>query len=159
MPVRAIKVLIGANDSPISKNPEPLNVLDSCLEITKSDRTFRMYTAIALKPLNLSLMQWLLLSCVNCEPDKGVSHVYLSRKLGISGPQVTVLITYLIKLRMLRQSASRYDMRKQTVTITTKGQTILDDADDRVAVVLKKYWKKIPDNYLVIYKRVLTTLG
>ncbi len=159
MPARVINVVVGGKEPPLIGISKKRSPFESCLSLTRSDRAFRLCVSGALKPLKLSVMHWLLLGCVNQGADDGASHSILAKKLGVSAPQITVLVTFLIKNRLIKQKTSRLDQRQRRVYLTIKGQTIVEDADSFVATALTEFWRTVPESYLSFYERVSYHLG
>ncbi|MBI3624318.1 MarR family transcriptional regulator [Candidatus Saccharibacteria bacterium] len=151
--------MVGGRETLPTTQLSPPLAFQICLDLTRADRNLRATIAAALKPLNLNLMQWLLLGVVETAGDKGMSISAVARTLGVSQSQITILGHQLTATHLLRQKTQRADRRSRHLWLTIKSRAILDDAEAAVSKALKKSYKSAPTNHLVFYHRVLKTIA
>jgi DNA-binding MarR family transcriptional regulator len=97
------------------------------------------------------MMEWLLLGVVGEGPDNGMSLSDIAKRLDVSQPQVTALMTKVSKQRLVRQKVQRHDRRSRHVVLSTRGQRMLDLIEDAIATRLKEWLADVPREQLKHY--------
>lgn len=160
MPTKNIKVIIGGSEAPVTKKSVQTSALRTCLMLTKVDRSLRGLVTKQLKPFKLTMTQWLLLGIVATADDFGISVGDTARTLGITLSQVTTTSSQLVIARLLRQKRTqRRDHRSRHLLLTARGRALLDDAQSAVDKALTGWFKSVPANQLVFYRRVSEQLA
>ena len=157
---KTIPVLVGGQETPTkASEPIQLSAFEMSVAMSRADRHIRTLISQQLKPLKLSLMQWLVLGTVVITTEESIAMGAVAQLLGISLSQVTSLSNYLLDMRMLRQKTDRTDHRSRRLQATTRGRAIHYDAESAINVALQQWLQPIPANYLVFYNRVLQTMA
>lgn len=120
-----------------------------------SDRGVRGFVAAQLEPMNITLMEWLLLGIVSAGPTSGVTMSHIAHELGVTLPQVTALVNKLIPLKYIRQKSDARDRRSRRVTLTARGEVVLEDATKALDAAQDELFADIPTSDREAYVRVL----
>lgn len=138
---------------------ESPTVFELCLWQSRSDRSLRMVVGRELKSKGLTMMEWLLLSCVDLAGNSGLSMSGIASALDVTLPQVTALITTLVKQRFVRQKTQRSDRRSRHVLITAKGRLTLNDANAKITAIVTKWLDGLSEEQLANYTETLEYLA
>lgn len=106
-----------------------MNIYELCLLHARSDRALRGSIATRLETLNITMMEWLLLGVIKRGNGKGMSMSDIAQSLHVTLPQVTALVNKLLPLRLIKQKSANVDRRSRLVSLTSKGELILEEAD------------------------------
>lgn len=106
-----------------------MNMYELCLLHARSDRALRGSIATRLETLNITMMEWLLLGVIKRGNGKGMSMSDIAQSLHVTLPQVTALVNKLLPLRLIKQKSANVDRRSRLVSLTSKGELILEEAD------------------------------
>jgi DNA-binding MarR family transcriptional regulator len=128
-----------------------ISMYQACLLHSRADRVLRSLVAGQLEALKVTMMEWLLLGVVGEGPDNGMSLSDIAKRLDVSQPQVTALMTKVSKQRLVRQKVQRHDRRSRHVVLSTRGQRMLDLIEDAIATRLKEWLADVPREQLKHY--------
>lgn len=70
---------------------------------------------------DLTLPQWMALSCIGHEGKTGITHSELSQRLMLSKAPITAIVDRLENAKMVRRMADKNDRRVSRVVITARG--------------------------------------
>ncbi len=155
MPTKTIKVVIGGNEAPVTQKLVRPSAFQTCLMLTKVDRSLRGLVTKQLKPFKLTMTQWLLLGVVASADTSGISISNTAKSLNVTMSQVTGISTQLVTAHLLRQKRTqRSDHRSRYLLLTARGRVILEDVEESVNKALIYWFQAIPENQLVFYRRV-----
>lgn len=135
-----------------------MTMYEICLLHARTDRALRTVVAKQLDEFKVTMMEWLLLGVVCGGPEKGLSMSTIAATLDVTLPQVTALVTNLIKLRLVKQKTQSHDRRSRHVVATNRGRILLGDMEQAIAGAMEEWLKDIPkdqlDNYFDTIKRL-----
>lgn len=124
----------------------------------QSDRALRALVAERLSDMNITMMEWLLLGVVSAGRTSGLTMSEIADALRVTLPQVTALVNKLLPLKLIKQKSAATDRRSRVVTITSKGQLVLEDANKTLDSVLDEWFNGISteqrNTYLAVLKKL-----
>ncbi len=135
------------------------NMYELCLMHARADRAMRSVVASQLDPQALTMMEWLALGVISNAPKEGYSMSQVARALDVTLPQVTALVTTLIKMKLVKQKVLVTDRRGRQVIVTPRGARVLTKLEERIAVVMRGWSKAIPRDQLAIYMHTVSQLS
>lgn len=141
------------------KQSEPINMYEACLLHARADRAMRGVVAHQLEGFKVTMMEWLLLGVVCAGPDKGLSMSGVAKELDVTLPQVTALVTSLVKLRLVKQKTQSHDRRSRHVIATQRGRLMLLDMETQIAKAMREWLEDIPQDELDTYFHVVRHLA
>ena len=124
---------------------------EACLLHARADRALRLVVAKQLERFKITMMEWLLLGVVCGSSDKGLSMSNIAAALDVTLPQVTALVSNLVKHRYVKQKTQAHDRRSRHVTATTRGKVLLGDVEDHINNAMKEWLEGIPKEQLLAY--------
>lgn len=136
-----------------------MNMYEYGLLHAKSDREIRNFVAAKLEPMNITLMEWLLLGIVSTGPASGVTMSHIAGELNVTLPQVTALVNKLVPLKYIKQRSDKQDRRSRRVTLTAKGEVILEDGTKALNTAQAEFFAGITDSDRAAYERVITSFA
>jgi DNA-binding MarR family transcriptional regulator len=83
----------------------------------------------------------------------------VARALDVTLPQVTALVTVLIKIKLIKQKVLATDRRGRQVIITPKGNRVLVKLEERIAVAMRAWSQDIPADQLRAYMITVALLS
>ena len=128
-----------------------MTMYEICLLHARTDRALRTVVAKQLDSFKVTMMEWLLLGVVCGGPDKGLSMSTIAATLDVTLPQVTALVTNLVKLRLVKQKTQTHDRRSRHVVPTNRGRILLGDMEQAIAQAMEEWLKDIPREHLETY--------
>jgi DNA-binding MarR family transcriptional regulator len=128
-----------------------MTMYELCLLHARTDRALRTVVAKQLDVFKVTMMEWLLLGVVCGGPDKGLSMSTIATTLDVTLPQVTALVTKLVKLRLVKQKTQSYDRRSRHVVATNKGRILLGDMEQAIAQAMEVWLGEVPRDQLKVY--------
>lgn len=140
-------------------NFELPNMFELCLMHARADRTMREVVAKQLSPFDITMMEWLVLGVVSQAPKNGFSMTQVAKILDVTLPQVTALVTTLIKLKLIKQTILPEDRRGRQVNIAPKGARLLDKLEGHVAEAMRGWSRDIPRDQLYAYMLTVSQLS
>jgi DNA-binding MarR family transcriptional regulator len=136
-----------------------MTMYEICLLHARTDRALRTVVANQLDEFKVTMMEWLLLGVVCGGPEKGLSMSTIAATLDVTLPQVTALVTNLIKLRLVKQKTQAHDRRSRHVVATNRGRILLGDMEQAIARAMEEWLKDIPKDQLDIYFKTIKQLS
>lgn len=132
-----------------------------CLLHAQSDRALRAMIAERLNGMNITMMEWLLLGVVSQGKSTGLTMSEIAEALHVTLPQVTALVNKLLPLKLIKQKSASTDRRSRVVTITSKGQLTLDDANSTLDKAKDEWFEGLAveqrDSYAEVLRRFATS--
>lgn len=136
-----------------------MNVSQIILLHSRADRLMRSLVDECIDEYDLTLMEWLLLSVVQGGPKEGLSMSAVSRELDVTLPQVTALMTSVVKKKLIKLKTQRKDRRSRHALLTNKGEQTLANVENRVESALKKWFAEMDNNEVDAYTQTLQKLA
>ena len=136
-----------------------MNMYDLCLLHARSDRVLRGIIASKLEKLNITMMEWLLLGVVHNGSPKGVSMSDIAQSLHVTLPQVTALVNKLLPPKLVKQKSANSDRRSRLVSLTSKGELVLDEAQNLIESAHKDLFNGLESNDIDGYTKTLTKIS
>jgi DNA-binding MarR family transcriptional regulator len=130
-----------------------------CLLHAQSDRALRALIADRLNGMNITMMEWLLLGVVANGKSSGLTMSEIAEALHVTLPQVTALVNKLLPLKLIKQKSASTDRRSRVVTITSKGQLTLDDANKTLDKAMEEWFDGLSTDQRTSYSAVLKQLA
>lgn len=130
-----------------------------CLLHAQSDRALRALIAERLSGMNITMMEWLLLGVVAHGKSTGLTMSEIAEALHVTLPQVTALVNKLLPLKLIKQKSASTDRRSRVVTITSKGQLTLDDANTTLDKAMEEWFDGLSTEQRTSYSAVLKQLA
>ena len=124
----------------------------------RADRSMRVMVANQVESQRLTMMEWLTLGVISSGLRSGLSMSKVAVDLGVSLPQVTVLVSSLIELKFVKQQILASDHRGRQVHVTLKGKRVLNKLESAVAKTIRIRTKEIPSNRLQAYIQTVEQL-
>ncbi len=143
----------------MSKEFEQFTMYEACLLHARADRALRTVVSSKLEGLNITMMEWLLLGIVVNGPEKGLSMSSVAHSLNVTLPQVTALVSNLVKQKLVRQKTQSYDRRSRHVMASPKGKALLEQIEISVGDAIKEWLKDIPETQLLAYMETVKHLA
>jgi DNA-binding MarR family transcriptional regulator len=132
-----------------------------CLLHAQSDRALRALIAERLNGMNVTMMEWLLLGVVANGKNNGLTMSEIAEALRVTLPQVTALVNKLLPLKLIKQKSASTDRRSRIVTMTSKGQLVLDEANATLDKAMNEWFDGLTtdqrDSYSMVLKRLATS--
>lgn len=136
-----------------------MTMYELCLMHARTDRGLRTVVAKQLDEFKVTMMEWLLLGVVVGGPEKGLSMSTVATTLDVTLPQVTALVTNLVKLRLVKQKTQTHDRRSRHVVATNKGKILLGDMEQAIALAMEEWLKDVPREQLAVYLQTVKQLA
>lgn len=140
---------------------ERMKMYEICLLHAQSDRALRAMIAEKLNGMNITMMEWLLLGVVTSGKSSGLTMSEIAEALHVTLPQVTALVNKLLPLKLIKQKSASTDRRSRVVTITSKGQLTLDDANKTLDKAMEEWFDGLnseqQESYTAVLKRLATS--
>lgn len=130
-----------------------------CLMHARADREMRVVVSRQLETQNLTMMEWLALGVISNAPHEGFSMSQVARALDVTLPQVTALVTVLIKMKLIKQKVLATDRRGRQVIITSRGERMLIKLEDKITMVMRGWTQDIPVKQLKAYMLTIAQLS
>ena len=138
-----------------------MKMYEICLLHAQSDRALRAMIAEQLSSMNITMMEWLLLGVVSSGKTSGLTMSEIADSLHVTLPQVTALVNKLLPLKLIKQKSASNDRRSRVVTITSKGQLTLDDANTALDKAMDEWFDGLNpeqrESYVAVLKRLATS--
>lgn len=132
-----------------------MDMYEICLLHARSDRAMRALIAERLEGLNITMMEWLLLGVVSGGKGQGLTMSEIANTLQVTLPQVTALVNKLLPLKLIKQKSASNDRRSRLVTVTSKGQLALDDANKALNTAMGTWLDGVSKEQLSSYMATL----
>ena len=136
-----------------------MNMYEICLLHARSDRVLRSKIATLLAESQITMMEWLLIGVVSAGPAKGSTMSDIAKSLHVTLPQVTALVNKLLPLKLVKQKSASGDRRSRLVSLTSKGQLVLDENMNTMDDAQQSLFGGASDQELDSYAQVLTRLS
>jgi len=138
-----------------------LTMYDACLLHSRADRVLRGLVANHLEKFTLTRMDWLVLATAGhqAKSEKGHTMTELSELLDIRLSQLTALVSKLQAASLLSQKTARHDRRTRYVSITAKGQGMLDKIEYSMRSAFREWLADIPHDQLSVYMATVEQLA
>ncbi len=136
-----------------------MDMYEVALWHAQSDRALRALVAEQLSSMQITMMEWLLLGVVAQGKSSGMTMSQIAEALHVTLPQVTALVNKLLPLKLIKQKAASTDRRSRVVTMTSKGQLVLDDANKAMNVAQSKWFDGIAADQQGAFVAVLKKLS
>lgn len=143
----------------MSQDLEQITMYEACLQHARADRALRTVVASQLEGLKITMMEWLLLGIVADGPEKGLSMSSVAQSLDVTLPQVTALVSNLVKQKLVKQKTQSYDRRSRHVIATAKGRALLDQVEASVGTAMREWLQDIPKSQLTAYMDTVKQLS
>jgi DNA-binding MarR family transcriptional regulator len=132
-----------------------------CLLHAQSDRALRAMIAERLSDKSITMMEWLLLGVVAGGKTSGLTMSDIAEALHVTLPQVTALVNKLLPLKLIKQKSANNDRRSRVVTMTSKGQLTLDEANAALDNAMGEWFDGLSteqrESYSAVLKRLATS--
>ncbi|MES2971361.1 MAG: MarR family transcriptional regulator [Patescibacteria group bacterium] len=135
------------------------SMYDLCLMHARADRAMRVVVSEQLEPYNITMMEWLALGVVSGGPKRGLSMTRVASTLNVTLPQVTALITSLVKWKLIKQRVLDTDRRGRQVIVTLKGKRALGKIESDIAKAMREWSSDIPKEQLRDYILTVSQLA
>lgn len=135
------------------------SMYELCLMHARADRAMRAVVSEQLEPYHITMMEWLALGVVAGGPKSGLSMTRVASVLDVTLPQVTALITGLVKLKLIKQRVLDTDRRGRQVIITLKGKRTLGKLEGDITRAMREWSKDIPREQLRSYILTVSQLA
>lgn len=135
------------------------SMYELCLMHARADRAMRSVVGKPLELHALTMMEWLALGVISNAPREGFSMSQVAKALDVTLPQVTALVTTLIKIKLIKQRVLPTDRRGRQVIITPKGTRTLIRLEEQIAVVMRTWSEDIPREQLRAYMLTVAQLS
>ena len=132
-----------------------MNMYEICLLHARSDRAMRAIIAQRLESLGITMMEWLLIGVVSAGKGQGLTMSEIAGTLQVTLPQVTALVNKLLPLKLIKQKSASTDRRSRMVTVTSKGQLALDDANTALDTAMQSWLDGVSTEQLKMYTATL----
>jgi DNA-binding MarR family transcriptional regulator len=136
-----------------------MNMYEICLLHARSDRALRAKVAGLLDSSKITMMEWLLLGVVAGAPSKGMTMSEIAQSLHVTLPQVTALVNKLLPLKLVRQKSASNDRRSRLVSLTSKGELVLDENKKLLEAARRDIFGNASDDEVAAYIKVLTNVS
>ena len=108
------------------------------------------------------MMEWLLLGVVAGSKSSGLTMSDIAEALHVTLPQVTALVNKLLPLKLIKQKSASNDRRSRVVTITSKGQLTLEEANEALDKAMDEWFGGLSneqrESYSTVLKRLATSV-
>ena len=104
---------------------------------------------------DVTMMEWLLLGVVSRGKSSGLTMSEIANTLQVTLPQVTALVNKLLPLKLIKQKSANNDRRSRVVTVTSKGQLALEDANKALDTAMNQLLGTVPKEQLQVYLSTL----
>lgn len=132
-------------------NANLVTMYENYLHHSRTNSAIRLMVSTCLNTYRITLMEWLLLGTVNFGPPHGLNMSSLARALEVTMPQVTVLKSHLLELKLVKQRADKHDRRNQYLLITGKGKSLLEKIEDNMSEAMNSWLQDVPGEQLRNY--------
>jgi DNA-binding MarR family transcriptional regulator len=110
---------------------------------------------------SITMMEWLLLGVVAGGKTSGLTMSDIAEALHVTLPQVTALVNKLLPLKLIKQKSANNDRRSRVVTMTSKGQLTLDEANAALDNAMGEWFDGLSteqrESYSAVLKRLATS--
>lgn len=136
-----------------------MNMYELCLLHARSDRAMRGSIAARLEKLNITMMEWLLLGVIEKGGSKGMSMSDIAHSLHVTLPQVTALVNKLLPHKLVRQKSANADRRSRLVSLTNKGELVLEEAHKLLEPARQDMFATLADEDVNAYIKALMKIS
>ncbi len=136
-----------------------LTMYQACLLHSRADRTLRGVVTSHLEQFKITRMEWLLLAAIVESDSKALSMTDLAQILSVSLPQVTALVTNLLKDGLVKQREAKHDRRSRFVSASAKGRTLISKIEMSMRNTLREWLADIPRPQLEVYMLTVKQLA
>lgn len=136
-----------------------VKMYEACLMYVNADRVLRGIIEEQLRDFDMSLTDWLMLGVIDGGPTSGITLSDIAVALGVSQPQVTMLMANAIQLGLVRQRVGKKDRRSRTAVLTVKGKRLLDSIEEKVKDFMKVWLSEIPSQQLMAYSQSVVRIA
>ncbi|MDZ7744871.1 MAG: MarR family transcriptional regulator [Candidatus Saccharibacteria bacterium] len=126
---------------------------------SRADRALRSLLENRLEKSGVTIMEWLVLSIISRSPKTGLSMSELAATLGVTLPQVTALMTGVVKKKYVRLKTQPRDRRSRHALLTSKGASVAENAKADIDAVLKDTLSEITADQEKAYLTVLEQIA
>lgn len=116
-------------------------------------RATKVVIAAALKPFDITIMQWLFLGVV--AKENGTTAMAVAHALQISMPLVTRFSKQLHDKGFIRIEPDKQDKRTKHITLSATGKHLLEESEPVVRQALKAWLEEIPRDQVETYIHVI----
>lgn len=141
------------------KHDKALTMHELCLLHARADRAMRSVVAKQLESHKLTMMEWLVLGVVSAAPKNGLSMSQVAIALDVTLPQITALVTSLIKQKYIKQKVLASDRRGRQVLLSLKGRRALAKLEGVIAEAMRTWSREIPREQLATYVDTVAILA
>lgn len=136
-----------------------LTMYQACLLHSRADRILRGVVSSHLEGFRITRMEWLLLSAIVESKSMKLSMTELAKILNVSLPQVTALVTGLLKDGLVEQHEATHDRRSRFVSATAKGKELITQIEVSMRNTLREWLADIPRPQLAMYMLTVQQLA
>lgn len=126
---------------------------------SRADRTLRSLLASHFEKYNITMMEWLLLGVLSGSSNEGMSMSSVAGKLDVTLPQVTALMTSLVKKKLVRLRTLKQDRRSRHAALTAKGEDVLGQVEDAATAALRDWPQDISTEQLSAYLETMKAMA
>lgn len=142
------------------RNKSQTSVIEILLIYSRADRTLRSLLANQFEKYNITMMEWLLLGVLSRgSRDDGLSISAVARELDVTLPQVTALMTGLVKKKLVRLRTLKRDRRSRYAVLSAKGEDVLSQSEEAVSSVMWRWPQAVTPGQMTAYFKTLKAIA
>ena len=116
-------------------------------------RATKTVIATALKPFDITIMQWLFLGVIAKQSSTTAMNV--AQELQVSMPLVTRFSKQLLEKNLISIEPDNNDKRTKHITLLAAGNNLLEETEPIVRGALKTWLEEVPREHVAVYIKVL----
>lgn len=125
---------------------------------TKAYRALKNKTSIALKPFNISSIEWAFLGMIHEQKD-GIRSNDLADILGVEAPFITSLASRFEKEKILKYVKDEADGRAKKIFLTERGHSQVVEIEALLRTESKKWLSGLSIREIITFVKVLKKLS
>ena len=123
----------------------------------KAYRILKMRTNHALKPYNISTIEWALLGMLS-EKKEGLTFGEIAKQLGVEAPFVTELLGKLEQKKLVTLVYSELDRRSKKAFISKDGMKLVSTVEKELRQTMRPLLKSASIKDVLAYRRILEVI-
>ncbi len=135
------------------------SMYELCLMHARADRAMRVVVTRQLDTAQLTMMEWLALAVVAEGPREGLSMSQIAIILDVTLPQVTALVSSLLKMKLCKQKVLITDRRGRQVIATLKGKRTVAKLEETISKAMRTWSKDIAPDDMSVYIETVKALA
>lgn len=126
---------------------------------SRADRALRSLLTSQFEQYNITMMEWLLLGVLSKSSRDGMSMSAIASELAVTLPQVTALMTSVVKKKLVRLRTLKQDRRSRHAALSAKGEDILGQVEEAVTNVMRNWPEEISSEQLAAYLETVKAMA